>query len=287
MNHDDDDLARIDLHAWRVPPPPAVDRASILTRALAPAAAPRRSRTMWAFAALALANIVLAAIIVIVLSQRAQQTTVIRAAGGGSVDVQTAKVLAQLAQEQLELEQKLIEIKQLRDTVEQLAQKVHDCDATVKHDHVVVTPVLPVPPVPPGPRPVVPPPPQMTPSPLPDNSCDEVSCVLMNYESGCCDKYKKPSPPPPRPSLPESLDRQAISSGIASVKARVAACGAASSAKGKVKVHVRVGADGLVTSVEVDSTPDAALGGCVAAAVQRAVFPRTQQGGSFSYPFVF
>ena len=277
MNHDDDDLARIDLHAWRVPPAPAVDRASILARALAPAVAPRRTRVMWAFAALAFANVVLAAIIVIILSQHAQQTTVIRAAGGGAVDAQTDQLLKHLADEQRQLEAKLAEIQQLRADVEALAQKLRDCDATVKHDH----------PAPPVPRPVVPPPPPMTPAPV-SSECDEVSCVLMNYEDGCCNRYRKTAPPPPpRPVLSESLDRQAISSGIASVKAAVAACGPTSSAKGNVKVHVRVGANGLVTNVDVESAPDAALGGCVAAAVQRAVFPKTQQGGSFSYPFVF
>jgi len=37
----------------------------------------------------------------------------------------------------------------------------------------------------------------------------------------------------------------------------------------------------------VETTPDAALGACVAAAVQKASFAKTQTGGSFSYPFVF
>ena len=49
MNRDDDEdlLARVNLHTWRVPPPQAADRASILARVLAPAVAPRRSRGMW------------------------------------------------------------------------------------------------------------------------------------------------------------------------------------------------------------------------------------------------
>ena len=78
-----------------------------------------------------------------------------------------------------------------------------------------------------------------------------------------------------------------ISSGIANVKARVSSCGDKSQAKGKVKVHVKVDGSGKVSNVTVESSPDASLGSCVAAAVQKASFSKTQNGGSFSYPFVF
>ncbi len=78
-----------------------------------------------------------------------------------------------------------------------------------------------------------------------------------------------------------------ISAGIGNVKARVTACGDKSPAKGKVKVHVKVGGDGRVTSVSVETSPDPALGACVSAAVQKATFAKTQNGGSFGYPFVF
>ncbi|MEO6775173.1 MAG: GYF domain-containing protein [Kofleriaceae bacterium] len=125
-------------------------------------------------------------------------------------------------------------------------------------------------------------------------SCDEVSCVLNNYEGACCSKFRKGGAKPSvgaKPSgggdLPDSLDRGMISSAIANVKARVSGCGDRSSAKGKVKVHVKVGGDGRVSGVAIESSPDASLGACVAAAVQRASFAKTQHGGSFSYPFVF
>jgi TonB family protein len=78
-----------------------------------------------------------------------------------------------------------------------------------------------------------------------------------------------------------------ISAGIANVKARVQSCGDKSPAKGKVKVKVSVSGDGRVTNVAVETTPDSALGACVAAAVNKASFGKTQNGGSFSYPFVF
>jgi predicted Zn finger-like uncharacterized protein len=136
--------------------------------------------------------------------------------------------------------------------------------------------------------------------------CDEVSCVINSYAGACCAKFHKGgggggggggnsggggSKPAAASGgggdLPDSLDRGMISSAIANVKARVTACGEKSSAKGKVKVHVKVAGNGSVSSVNVETTPDPALGNCVQAAVQKATFAKTQSGGSFSYPFVF
>jgi predicted Zn finger-like uncharacterized protein len=124
--------------------------------------------------------------------------------------------------------------------------------------------------------------------------CDEVSCVLNNYEGACCAKFKKKSSgggTAPKASgggdLPDALDRAMISDGVNKVKARVQSCGDKSSAKGQVKVSVKVNPGGDVASVSVKNTPDAGLGNCVAAAMQKARFAKTQNGGSFGYPFMF
>ena len=126
-------------------------------------------------------------------------------------------------------------------------------------------------------------------------SCDEVSCVLNNYEGACCQKFRKGGSRPsggtaPKSGggdLPDKLDRAMISDGVAKVKARVMACGDRSSSKGQVKVSVKVTPAGSISSVSVTSTPDPGLGSCVQSAMQRATFRKTQSGGSFSYPFVF
>ena len=128
-------------------------------------------------------------------------------------------------------------------------------------------------------------------------SCDEVSCVLNNYEGACCLPFKKGGKttvkPPvqigekPKGDVAESLDRGMISAGGAAIKARAIGCGAASSKKGTVKVSVKVNPDGSVASVTVKESPDPALGNCVAGAMQRARFQKTVSGGSFGYPFVF
>ncbi|MBA3465486.1 MAG: energy transducer TonB [Deltaproteobacteria bacterium] len=87
--------------------------------------------------------------------------------------------------------------------------------------------------------------------------------------------------------LPDGLDRQMISNGIGIVKVKVRACADTASAKGQVKVSVKVAPDGRVASVAVKATPDLDLGACVASAIKSATFTPTKSGGSFSYPFMF
>jgi hypothetical protein len=259
MTDDDDDLlAGIDLHAWQVPPPAPVDRASLLGRALSPATAPpRRPRLRWVVAGIVLANAAVAALIVILLARPQQNRTVVTVQPAGGVGAQVAELLKRLDADQAELERKVAEMREQRAVILELQAKVQQCE---ERERTVEK------------KPAAPP-------PAPAEACDEVSCVLTNYEGGCCLKYRR------QPGLPEALDRASISNGIASVKARVARC--KGTASGIVKVHAVVSPDGVVTRASVAATPDAALGICVKTAIERAVFPRTQNGGSFTYPFVF
>ncbi|HUJ59090.1 MAG TPA: hypothetical protein VLX92_11380 [Kofleriaceae bacterium] len=260
MSLDDDDdqdvLARIDLHAWRVPPPAALP--GLLSRGLSPAVPPRRRRVTWMVAALAIANVVLAAILVIVASRAAPATiTTLRPAGGDALDAQTGELLRRLAAQQRTLEQRLSEVEQMRAVVEQLTDRVRRCEDSRRDRRE------------PEPKPSV------------ASGCDEVSCVLTDYASACCARY--PRPPKPLPDF----DRDMISTGIAAVRDQARACSKRSSATGIVKVHVRVDPSGHVASVFVAQTPDDALGACVEAVVRKAHFPATAAGGSFSYPFPF
>ncbi|MGE0547201.1 MAG: GYF domain-containing protein [Kofleriaceae bacterium] len=123
--------------------------------------------------------------------------------------------------------------------------------------------------------------------------CDEVSCVLNNYEGACCAKFRKGGSKTASASssskgdLPDKLDRGMIQGAVDKVKARVMSCGDRSSAKGMVKVSVKVSPEGRVSSASPTQTPDPSLGNCVASAMSKASFPKTQTGGSFSYPFTF
>ncbi len=281
-DHDEADLAGVDLQLWRVPPPPTLDRSALLVRALSPAAAPpnRRARMAWIVTAIVVINAAVAALI-LMFARPTPTVVTVQAAGGGPVDAQVRELLQRLDREQRELERKLAEIQELRELVVELWEKVRQLeqqrDRTMPKPRVERLPAV---------APAVPTPAGAT------DTCDEVSCVLTNHKGGCCTKYRRsgvPMPPDdPAPStLPETLDRASISSGIGAVKARVAACGRRSTVKGVVKVTVRVGGDGRVTSVIVKQAPDAVLGACVANQVKTAVFAETQLGGSFGYPFVF
>jgi TonB family protein len=122
-----------------------------------------------------------------------------------------------------------------------------------------------------------------------DPTCDEVSCVLSKYDRPCCERYnpKETDIAKRSGSLPEDLDRAAVRSGIEKVKPAVVQCGEKAGVKGTVKISVSVAPEGNVTASDVAESPDSALGSCVAAAIKRATFSKTVNGGSFTYPFVF
>lgn len=125
-----------------------------------------------------------------------------------------------------------------------------------------------------------------------DGGCDEVSCVMDKYARACCAKYKpadsgyKPQVKPAG-EVPATLDKTMIRTGTAKVKGAIIECGVKANAKGTVKVSVNVEPDGKVGSSSVVSSPDPELGDCVAAAIRKATYGRTVNGGTFTYPFVF
>jgi hypothetical protein len=289
--HDDageDLLARIDLRAWRVPPA-TVDRAALLGRALSPIGAPRkRPRIGWILAAVVLVNAAIATLIVIVLAPAPTQRTVIaEPAGGGSVDAQVRELLQRLEQEQRELEEKLSEIEELRTLVLELSEKVrHYEQQDDKRDRPRPKRDRQRPPV--DRRPVNP----FDAAESERGSCDEVSCVLTNYADACCARFRSPNRPSPHitslpDTLPRTLDRGAITQAIAAIRSRAAACASLSAAKGKVVVRIVVTPRGDISKLQIDATPDPVLGKCIADVLRHVVFPRTLEGGAFTYPFVF
>ena len=126
--------------------------------------------------------------------------------------------------------------------------------------------------------------------PITDSDCDEVACVLHKYNRPCCEKYRPAeSDIKPRAAggLPTELDKAAVRSGIEKVKPAVVACGEKNRDKGTVKIAMKVKPDGSVDDASVASSPNDALGSCVASALRKAQFAKTVNGGTFTYPFVF
>jgi predicted Zn finger-like uncharacterized protein len=126
------------------------------------------------------------------------------------------------------------------------------------------------------------------------SDCDAVAC-LVDPSQACCSKRgggAKPSSGGSSGSkvdsnLPEQLDSSMIKAGIDKVKGKAQACGSKSSAKGAVKVRIKATPEGRVGSVDVVSSPDDALGSCVASALRGATFAKTQRGMGFAYTLSF
>jgi predicted Zn finger-like uncharacterized protein len=130
------------------------------------------------------------------------------------------------------------------------------------------------------------------PAPPAGPKCDQVTCIVNGYDSDCCRALRgggSPTGPtgsePVRSSLPENLDRAAITEGLATISTK--RCSGASSVTGLVKAQLKVSAAGAVTAVNVQSSPDAALSACVVEQAQQGRFKPTQRGGSFSYVWRF
>jgi len=111
-------------------------------------------------------------------------------------------------------------------------------------------------------------------------TCDEVACVLTNYDGACCAKFKAAAPP--GSNLPDVLAADKIREGIREREAGVQACPREGYA-GSVTVTFRIAASGKVAvddtrvSGSPASIPDN-LAACIAAEVNAAVFPATKRG---------
>jgi hypothetical protein len=121
-------------------------------------------------------------------------------------------------------------------------------------------------------------------APVAADGCDKVSCVIDAYARPCCEQYRPKKPG----DLPNELDRAMITSGMGKAKAAVIRCGELTpTAKGIVRLAMKVTPDGAVAEAGVSETPDAALGECVSSAVRKVTFAKTELGGEFVYPFKF
>jgi len=107
--------------------------------------------------------------------------------------------------------------------------------------------------------------------------------VLDNFARACCARWK----PRQAGDLPFELPRASIPPVMSGLKAAVIRCGEQHPVTGTVKVAVKVAPDGSVADASVKAAPDEALGACVAGVVRKASFAQSEQGGSFTYPFVF
>ncbi len=90
-------------------------------------------------------------------------------------------------------------------------------------------------------------------------------------------------------NVPDTLDRAMIAKGMNAMTDRVGRCkaGRKDVTGGYVFIIVSVRPNGTVEAVDVDDSPDANLGQCVAGVVRSAQFPATKSGGKFRHGFAF
>ncbi len=110
---------------------------------------------------------------------------------------------------------------------------------------------------------------------------DEVACLLADQPPACCSVYGRP----PRGIASTTLTATQVRTTVQPLRGRIARCGTGPS--GTVKIRVQVANDGTVSRVDVLETPDDAVAACVAQVMRGARFPRSDDGVSFTYPFVF
>ena len=119
--------------------------------------------------------------------------------------------------------------------------------------------------------------------------CDEISC-LVTPGKACCKKYNKKSgsssSKSSSSSLPVQLSKSDVTKGISRIRGKVKACGDKHKGKGTVFAKMKIAGSGRVSSVNT-SGGSSTLQRCVASAVKKASFRKTQKGMSVKYPFSF
>lgn len=116
-----------------------------------------------------------------------------------------------------------------------------------------------------------------------DPDCDEVSCVLDNYERPCCARFK-PGARPPASGAPDSVSREELSEVLRALRPAVTACATREGFVGMVKVKFKVLPNGEVGAVTIpDVEPE--LAACVARAFKTLTFTATTNGVTASFPF--
>jgi hypothetical protein len=107
-----------------------------------------------------------------------------------------------------------------------------------------------------------------------DDTCTEESCARHGNERECCTPFR---------AHVATLDRAAISTTTAAIRAQVHDCRDPQSSDGLVRISVVVLADGSVAKASVLESPEVTVGRCVAELVRGLTFPATDNGGTFVY----
>jgi hypothetical protein len=112
--------------------------------------------------------------------------------------------------------------------------------------------------------------------------CDEVACVLDNYEPPCCAKFRRGAPS--EPTLQESPSREELARELRSISSAITACARDADFIGTMKLRVTIRPDGSVQEATVNNAAPE-LAACVARAARRLTFTASQSGAKVSFPY--
>jgi hypothetical protein len=114
--------------------------------------------------------------------------------------------------------------------------------------------------------------------PAEDGLCDEVSCVLNNFEGACCAKFKQPEKLPDQPS-PKDLQ-----AAVTLLRTKVARCASDEAFSGKLVVKFQIQPDGSTSKYVIAKVPPR-VGGCIVRAFNDYPWPHSKKGTAASFPF--
>ena len=120
--------------------------------------------------------------------------------------------------------------------------------------------------------------PSRAPQPSAEGACDEVSCVLDNFEGECCAKFKQPDKLPDEPSAKD------LQAAVTLLRTKVARCASDEAFSGKLVVKFQIQPNGSTSSFVIAKAPPR-VGGCIVRAFTNYPWPHSKRGIAASFPF--
>lgn len=115
-----------------------------------------------------------------------------------------------------------------------------------------------------------------------DGACDEVACVIENYESPCCAKFKRGRPSEAR--TPEAPTRDEIARAFRSLTPKVQACASDAGFTGVMRLRLKISPEGKVSEASVTDA-ETEVAACVARAARKLTLAASQNGVTATFPY--
>ena len=116
-----------------------------------------------------------------------------------------------------------------------------------------------------------------------DGACDEVACVIDNYEPPCCAKFTRGRPS--AANTPEAPTRDDIVQAFRSLKEKVQTCASNAGFTGTLRLKLKFGPAGTVQEASVGDV-DPIITACVARAARTLSLPASRNGAVATFPYV-